>query len=85
MRDELITKIKQEKETCDRTLRSIQESRKRSLEEIAHRKEELKAPLQQLRQLEKSVEQLAQNAISLSEVADTPQPQGTETGDWADG
>ena len=83
MRDELTTKIQQEIETCDRTLRSIQESRKRSLEQIAHRKEELKAPLQQLRQLEKSVEQLAQNAISLSEVAATPQQPGTEKGDWA--
>jgi GTPase Era involved in 16S rRNA processing len=64
MRDELRNQIKQEKETSDRTLRSLQEARKLSQEQAAQRAKELQVQLRQLNQTQKEVKQLAESIVT---------------------
>ncbi len=67
MTDELSEKIGQLKQTCDRTLRSIQETRKLTEGQKQEKLRQLAIPLQQLNQLYNSVENLANAAISQKE------------------
>lgn len=68
-RDELITQIQQEKETCDRTLRSLKESQKLTQEETARKIAELKPLLKRIKCLEQEITKLAEQAIAQKEAA----------------
>lgn len=65
MRDELIGQIDRQKETFDRSLKSIQQSRRLSQEQVALKVAELKAPLEQLNRLQQSIEELTKSLIDL--------------------
>lgn len=67
MTDDLSEKIRQLKQNCDRTLRSIQETRKLTEREKQEKLKQLAIPLQQLNQLYNSVENLANATISQKE------------------
>jgi GTPase Era involved in 16S rRNA processing len=74
MRDELTDLIKREKETCDRTLRSLQDARKLSQEQAQQRSKELQVQLQQLNQIQKEALHLAESAATIA----TSVPQETK-------
>lgn len=63
MRDEFMGQIKRQKEGWEQTLRSLQQSRKLSQAQAAKRTQELQAPLQQLTDLQDSVEQLTRAIV----------------------
>lgn len=63
--DELMGRIRREKKSCDQTLKSIQDARKLSEEQARRRAAELLAPLEQLEQLRRRVEQLAEAIVNL--------------------
>jgi hypothetical protein len=65
MRDELIGQIDRQKETFDRSLKSIQQSRRLSQEQVALKVAQLKAPLEQLNRLQQSIEELTKSLIDL--------------------
>lgn len=69
IRHDLQDRIYQEKETAERSLKSIKEARKLSQEQAAEKAATLKAPLQQLSQLLGSIEQTAKNVIKHKESA----------------
>jgi flagellar motility protein MotE (MotC chaperone) len=76
MRDDLRDQIQQEKQTCERTLQSIQDARKLTQGQAAERAAELKVPLQRLSQIQKSVEALARTTVEEGD--------GTDYGSFAD-
>lgn len=59
MKEELTSQIKRQKESYDKTLQSLQQSRKLTQEQGSERASQLKTPLQKLMQLQQDVEQLA--------------------------
>jgi hypothetical protein len=59
MREELTSQIKRQKESYDKTLQSLQQSRKLTQEQGSQRASQLKDPLQKLMLLQQNVEQLA--------------------------
>jgi len=63
MRDDLRDQIQREKQTCERTLQSIQDARKLTQGQAAERAAELNVPLQRLSQIQKSVEALVRAAV----------------------
>ena len=65
LQDELMGRIRREKKSCDQTLKSIQDARKLSEEQARRRAAELLAPLEQLEQLRRRVEQLAEAIVNL--------------------
>ncbi|MGL6340378.1 MAG: dynamin family protein, partial [Waterburya sp.] len=67
MRDELTTQIQQERETCDRTLRSLKEAQKLTQEQTARKIAELKPLLQKINHLEQQITKLAEIAIAQKE------------------
>lgn len=67
MKDELTSQIKRQKESFDKTLQSLQQSRKLSQEQGTQRASQLKAPLQQLIQMQQQVEQLTLVVIAQTE------------------
>lgn len=69
IRHDLQDRIYQEKETAERSLRSIKEARKLSQEQAAEKAATLKAPLEELSQLLGSIEQTAKNVIKHKESA----------------
>lgn len=69
MTDELSEQIEQLKQTCDRTLRSIKQARKLTEQQKQEKLKQLAIPLKQLDQLYRSVETLANAAISQKEAA----------------
>lgn len=71
-RDELLTQIQQEKETCDRTLRSLKEAKKLTQEQIARKTAELKPLLQKINHLEQQITKLAEIALAQKEAASFP-------------
>ncbi|NJL51927.1 MAG: hypothetical protein HC930_06320 [Hydrococcus sp. SU_1_0] len=56
MRDEFTKQVKRQKEGWEKTLRSLQESRKLSQPEVAQRSQQLQASLKQLTQLQAAVQ-----------------------------
>ena len=68
-RDELITQIQQEKETCDRTLRSLKEAEKLTKEQTARKIAELEPLLNRIKYLEQEITKLAKIAIAQKEAA----------------
>jgi hypothetical protein len=58
MQDDFVQQLRREKEIGERTLKALQEARKRTHEEAARKETELKAPLQRLEQLIKHGEGL---------------------------
>jgi GTPase Era involved in 16S rRNA processing len=93
MQDELTGQIKREKDSCERTLRSVQEARKLSLEQAAQKSAQLQAPLRQLAQLHQRIESLLRATVEPQTPATTvrtpsaPQqeaPVGASSGGWAD-
>ncbi|MEB3218520.1 MAG: dynamin family protein [Nostocales cyanobacterium 94392] len=66
MRDELKAQIKQLKQNYDRTLQSIQETRKLNKEQTERKIAELKPILQELLKLDNTIKQLAQTMESLN-------------------
>jgi predicted GTPase len=93
MRDELTTQIQQEKETCDRTLLSLKESKKLTQEQTTRKIAELKPILQKINSLEQQIEQLAQVNLANIEVTESspsvssnnPPSSNDDQGSWADG
>lgn len=67
MRDELTTQIQQERETCDRTLRSLKEAQKLTHEQTARKIAELKPILQKINHLEQQITKLVEMAIAQKE------------------
>ena len=63
MRDEFTAQIKRQKQGWEKTLLSLQKSRKLSQVEAVKRTQELQAPLQQLTNLQNSVEQVTQAIV----------------------
>ncbi|WP_013324393.1 dynamin family protein [Gloeothece verrucosa] len=63
MRDEFTNQIKRQKEGWERTLRSLQVSRKLSQSKAIQQAKELQIPLQQLKQLQTTIEQLTQAIV----------------------
>lgn len=93
MQDELTGQIKREKESCERTLRSVQEARKLSQEQAAQKSAQLKAPLEQLTQLQQRIETLLRATVETQAPAapaatpSAPKPEatvGASSGGWAD-
>ena len=92
MRNELTTQIQQEKETCDRTLQSLKESKKLTQEQTTLKMAELKPILQKINLLEQQIEQLAQAALANTEMTDSSSSVSSnnlpssndDQGNWAD-
>jgi predicted GTPase len=92
MRNELTTQIQQEKETCDRTLQSLKESKKLTQEQTTLKMAELKPILQKINLLEQQIEQLAQAALANTEMTESsssvssnnPPSSNDDQGNWAD-
>lgn len=63
IKKELRSQIKRQKEGWEQTLHSLQQSRKLSEAEAAKRTQELQVPLQQLTELQNSIEQLTQAIV----------------------
>lgn len=101
MQNELISQIKRQKESYDKTLQSLQQARKLSQEQGSQRANQLQAPLQKLIQMQQEVEQLA---IAVTTQSENRQPKAkpqtppksppkepvtvdahADYGDWADG
>lgn len=100
MGDEFTAQIKRQKDGWERTLRSLQESRKLSQAKAVEQSKQLQIPLQQLTQLQTNIEQLTQLVIEqpittppiqTSSPPTSKQPVKAATiinkdyGDWADG
>lgn len=73
MKEELTQQIKREKEAKERTLRSLQEARKLSQEEVSQRMKTLQAPLQQLEQLQQQIGQLAEATMEAPQTTGIPE------------
>jgi predicted GTPase len=92
MRNELTTQIQQEKETCDRTLQSLKESKKLTQEQTTLKMAKLKPILQKINLLEQQIEQLAQAALANTEMTESsssvssnnPPSSNDDQGNWAD-
>ena len=95
MRDDLVDKIKREKSSRERALKSLQEARNLTTAEANARIALLKGPLQQLDQLQRSIETLAQATMGHDDDPPTPSHHsthqqgastttGADTGGWAD-
>jgi hypothetical protein len=80
MGTELTSQIRDQKQNCDRTLKSIQETRKLSKEQTERKIKELTPPLQELAKVEKAIEQVTQSM----EVPGSQEPV-KNTGEWVDG
>ncbi|MBE9224112.1 dynamin family protein [Phormidium sp. LEGE 05292] len=95
MEDELSEQIRQLKQTCDRTIRSIQDTHRLTEQQKAEKIKALTIPLQTLEQIHKSVATLASAVIKQKEMAEQHQvavaTQSNKTDDadygedWADG
>jgi ribosome biogenesis GTPase A len=77
---ELTAQIKQQKDNCDRTLKSIQETRKLSKEQTERKIKELTPPLQELTKVQKAIEQFTQSIE-----VEGSQESAKDTGNWVDG
>lgn len=77
---ELTAQIKQQKNNCDRTLKSIQETRKLSKEQTERKLAELKPALEELNKLQNAIKQLAKSIES-----EIPQESAKDTGEWVNG
>jgi hypothetical protein len=93
MQDELTGQIKREKESCERTLASIQEARKLSQQQMTQKAERLRSPLQQLDQLHQRIKALLKAILESGEPSASPVtspaprqavPVGAARGEWAD-
>lgn len=96
MRDELTSQIKRQKESYDKTLRSLQDGRKLSEKQRNQRANELQVPLQKLLKIQQSVEQLMvtittkketvkpQTTPNLPQTPISPTDDNADYGDWAD-
>lgn len=69
MRDELKTQIQQEKETGERTLRSLKEAQKLTKDQTARKIAELKPLIQKIKYLEQQISKLAELALAQKEAA----------------
>jgi signal recognition particle receptor subunit beta len=81
MRDDLKGRIRQEKETAERSLRSLQDAQKLSKEDASRKAAALQVPLQQLQQLHGNIEKLAKSIIARHEAAQdesTSAPKATQ-------
>jgi GTP-binding protein EngB required for normal cell division len=72
MEQDLTSKIRQQKETLERTLQAVQNARQMSQTQMTQKAETLKVPLQQLSQLLSKIDHLAQ-AVNNQRDAEVPQ------------
>ena len=72
IQEELTSQIKRQKESYDKSLDVLTESRKLSQEQVIQRANELKLPLGRISQIQQIVEQLANSVISQSTTTEKP-------------
>lgn len=84
MRDELTTQIKRSQEVYERSLKSIQNSRRLSQEQATLKAAELSVPLQQVSQLQQATEALTKAVMEHSTVSPPEPDESNDYGDWAD-
>jgi len=84
MEDELNAQIKQLKETCDRTVRSIQDTRKLSDQQKAEKIKQVTIPLQSLQQVYQRTEALSEVLAKQQQSVATTAP-SIDNEDWVDG
>lgn len=63
MQDDLTGQLRREKKACEQTVKSIQETRKLTQEQMVKRAAELKTPLQQIGQLQTGAETVAKTIV----------------------